>query len=132
MPFSQIFPPSPSLTESIRLFYTSVSLLLLRAFSNATSSRKHSQTPKTEEFSLFSDLIVLYWCLLYGTKSPYPVSQLFIFMCYGQEYPPEKGMACPLQYPCLENPIDRGAYSPKGRKESDTTERLTLSLSLCP
>ena len=23
MPFSQIFPPSPSLTESIRLFYTS-------------------------------------------------------------------------------------------------------------
>ena len=30
MPFSQIFPPSPSLTEPIRLFYTSVSLLLSR------------------------------------------------------------------------------------------------------
>ena len=30
MPFSQIFPPSPSTTESIRLFYTSVSLLLSR------------------------------------------------------------------------------------------------------
>ena len=28
MPFSQIFPPSPSPAESIRLFYTSVSLLL--------------------------------------------------------------------------------------------------------
>ena len=28
MPFSQIFPPSPSPTESIRLFCTSVSLLL--------------------------------------------------------------------------------------------------------
>ena len=28
MPFSQIIPPSPSLTESRRLFYTSVSLLL--------------------------------------------------------------------------------------------------------
>ena len=28
MPFSQIFPPSPSPTESIRLFYSSVSLLL--------------------------------------------------------------------------------------------------------
>ena len=28
MPFSQISPPSPSPTESIRLFYTSVSLLL--------------------------------------------------------------------------------------------------------
>ena len=30
MPFSQIFPPSPSPTKSIRLFYTSVSLLLSR------------------------------------------------------------------------------------------------------
>src|SRR5574337_684161 len=30
MPFSQIFPPSPSPAESIRLFYTSVSLLLSR------------------------------------------------------------------------------------------------------
>jgi len=30
MPFSQIFPPSPSPTESIRLFYTSESLLLSR------------------------------------------------------------------------------------------------------
>ena len=30
MPFSQIVPPSPSPTESIRLFYTSVSLLLSR------------------------------------------------------------------------------------------------------
>ena len=30
MPFSQIFPPSPSPTESIRLIYTSVSLLLSR------------------------------------------------------------------------------------------------------
>ena len=27
MPFSQIIPPSPSPTESVRLFYTSVSLL---------------------------------------------------------------------------------------------------------
>ena len=30
VPFSQIFPPSPSPTESIRLFHTSVSLLLSR------------------------------------------------------------------------------------------------------
>src|SRR5574339_332512 len=30
VPFSHIIPPSPSPTESIRLFYTSVSLLLSR------------------------------------------------------------------------------------------------------
>ena len=33
-----------------------------------------------------------------------------------------------LPYPCLENPMDRGAWL---RKESDMSERLTLSLS-CP
>ena len=27
----------------------------------------------------------------------------------------------PLQYSCLGNPMDRGVYSPWGRKESDTT-----------
>ena len=34
----------------------------------------------------------------------------------------------PLQYSCLENSKDREAwwgYTPKGHKESDTTERLT-------
>ena len=39
------------------------------------------------------------------------------------------GNGNPLQYSCLENPLDRGAwravYSPWGRKELDTTERLT-------
>ena len=33
----------------------------------------------------------------------------------------------PLQYSCLENPMDRGSlagYSPQDHKESDTTERL--------
>ena len=36
----------------------------------------------------------------------------------------------PLQYSCLENPMNRGAWqAPWGHKDSDTTERLTLSLS---
>ena len=37
----------------------------------------------------------------------------------------EEGNGNPLQYSCLENPMDGGAwqgYSPWGRKESDTTE----------
>ena len=40
--------------------------------------------------------------------------------------PPGEGNGNPLQYSCLENPMDRGAlWAPWGRKESDTTERLT-------
>ena len=35
---------------------------------------------------------------------------------------PEEGNGYPLQYSCLENSMDRGAYSPWGLKESDTTE----------
>ena len=37
VPFSQISPPSPSPTESIRLIYTSVSLLLSRTQGNRTT-----------------------------------------------------------------------------------------------
>ena len=39
------------------------------------------------------------------------------------------GNGNPLQYSCLENPIDRGAwegYSPWGGKKFDTTDRLSL------
>ena len=43
---------------------------------------------------------------------------------------PAEGNGYPLQYSCLENPHGQrslAGYSPWGRKESDTTERLTLS-----
>ena len=44
-----------------------------------------------------------------------------------REDPLGKGMAThPLQYSCLENPMDRGAW--QGCKESDMNEWLTLSL----
>ena len=41
----------------------------------------------------------------------------------GRELPGE-GKGNPLQYSCLENTMDGGAWCPWGRKESDTTERL--------
>ena len=38
---------------------------------------------------------------------------------------PGKGNGNPLQYSCLENPMEEGAwYTPGARKELDTTERL--------
>ena len=45
---------------------------------------------------------------------------------------PGKGNICPLQYSCLENSMDRGAWQDTDHwvTKSDTTERLTLSLSL--
>ena len=45
---------------------------------------------------------------------------------------PGEGNGNSLQYSCLENSIDRGAWwaTVRGVSESDTTERLTLSFSL--
>ena len=45
---------------------------------------------------------------------------------------PGEGNGNPLQYYCLENPMDRGAwratYSPRVLKESDTTEQLSTHM----
>ena len=46
-----------------------------------------------------------------------------------QKFPGE-GKGNPLQYSCLENPMDRGAWYPLGHKESDTTERLHFLSSI--
>ena len=47
------------------------------------------------------------------------------------ERSPGEGKGYPLQYSCLDNPMDRGAWQASlwGHKELDMTERLTLSLS---
>ena len=41
---------------------------------------------------------------------------------------PGEGYGNPLQFSCLENPMDRSlvGYSPWGRKESNTTKQLYL------
>ena len=38
------------------------------------------------------------------------------------------GRGNPLQYSCVENPMDRGAWCPWGHKESDTIEQLSTVL----
>ena len=43
---------------------------------------------------------------------------------------PGGGHGNPLQYSCLDNPMDRGAWSPWGHKESDMTEWLSTSTHL--
>ena len=40
---------------------------------------------------------------------------------------PAEGNGNPLQYSCLENPMDGGAWCPRGCKELDMTERLHSS-----
>ena len=46
----------------------------------------------------------------------------------GQEESPGEGNSYPLQYSCLENSMDRGAWQLQsmGSKELDMTERVTL------
>ena len=46
----------------------------------------------------------------------------------GSERSPGEGFGNPLQYSCLENPLDRGDWQlqPMGGKELDTTEQMNM------
>ena len=65
-----------------------------------------------------------------GRASDYNVGDLGLILRSGRS--PGEGNGNPLQYSCLENPVDGGAYMvcslvgyrPWGHKESDMTEQL--------
>ena len=67
-------------------------------------------------------------CSSDGKDSACNVGELGLIPGLGRS--PVEGNGNPLQYSCLENPMDRGAwqatYSPWGRKESDTPEQPTV------
>ena len=66
-------------------------------------------------------------------KNP-PANARDMGLIHGLERSPGGGNGTPIQYFCLENPKDRGAwqsYTPWGHKESDTTQRLSACACMC-
>ena len=49
----------------------------------------------------------------------------------GQEDSPGEENDCPLQYSCLENPMDRGAWEATVRRVARSQTRLSVSFTFC-
>ena len=72
MPFSRIIPPSPSPTESKRLFYTSVSLLL--------SGLAYRVIVTTCLNSIYICVSILYWCFSFWLTLLCTIGSSFIHL----------------------------------------------------
>ena len=62
-----------------------------------------------------------------GKESACNVADLGLIPGWGRS--PREGNGCPLQYSCLENSMDRGAWQAtvhRGHKELDMTEQLSM------
>ena len=79
---------------------------------------------------LWRDLRRLWASLVAQTVKVMPAVQDTWFRSLGLGRSPGEGNGYPLQYSCLENSVDRGAWraNPWGHKELDVTEQLTLPL----
>ena len=83
--------------------------------------------------SILITAVILYLALRtkYGQRSMLDLLLVLFRGCLQQSS--GEGDGTPLQYSCLKNPMDGGAWwaaSPWGREEFDTTERLPFHLSL--
>ena len=76
---------------------------------------------------------LIFCCPLLLLPSIFLISQLFTsgdqIIGASASSSPGEGNGNPLQYPCLENLMDTGAWWAAGYKESGTTEQLTASAS---
>ena len=90
-------------------------------------AKSQTQLSHWTELSVYIDLS----CSSDGKESAYNAGDLSSIP--GLRRSSGEGHGNPLQYSCLENPMERGAWwaTVHGVSESDTTERLTLQLLLC-